>query len=455
MPGFCKSATLAEVAEHGYVLTPGRYVGAPEAEEDAEPFDEKMERLTAELAEQMAEGQRLDAEIRRNLESSAMGSRASLNSLCEFVVDCPHSTPVWTVSGETVLRSKNIRNGRLDLSERSFTDGAGFQSRIKRAKPTGGDIVITREAPMGECAMIPDGLECCLGQRMVLLRPDRRHVDPRYLLYALQSPAVQWQIGAHDGTGSTVSNVRIPALEGLEIPTPSLDEQRRIASILGALDDKIELNRRMSRTLDEMAKAIFKSWFIDPVENGVPDGWQLSTVGEGFQLVMGQSPPGSTYNTDGHGLPFYQGRADFGFRTPRRRVYCTAPSRRGRPGDTLVSVRAPVGDVNVAAEPCAIGRGVAAVRHRSGATSFTFHQMGSLRLAFSHFDAEGTVFGSIGRVGFEQLPIVAPPRHALTAFESTVGPMDARIMQCERQNATLNVLRDRLLPRLMSGELRA
>ena len=168
-----------------------------------------------------------------------MGSKQRLRDLCSQVVDCPHSTPVWTDNGVIVLRSHNIRNGRLDLSSPSYTDEAHYQDRTRRATPSEGDLVITREAPMGEVCIIPAGVRCCLGQRMVLLRPDKAKVDPRYLLFVLQSPAVQHEIHVHEGTGSTVSNLRIPALEALPILTPPLPEQRAIAAVLGALDDKI------------------------------------------------------------------------------------------------------------------------------------------------------------------------------------------------------------------------
>jgi type I restriction enzyme S subunit len=187
---------------------------------------------------------------------------AQLKSVCSDIVDCPHSTPVWTTYGKIVLRSQNIRNGKLDLTSKSFTDEKHFQDRIKRIRPIPGDLVITREAPMGEVC-IPEHLECCLGQRMVLLRPNQDIIDNRFLLYSIQSPFVQHEIKVNEGTGSTVSNLRIPVLESLPIPLPPLPVQRRIADILGALDDKIELNRRMNATLEAMARALFKSWFVD------------------------------------------------------------------------------------------------------------------------------------------------------------------------------------------------
>jgi type I restriction enzyme S subunit len=185
----------------------------------------------------------------------------------------------------------------------------------------------------------------------------------------------------------------------------------------------------------------------------IPKGWKAGTVDEGFNLRMGQSPPGVTYNGEGNGLPFYQGRTDFGFRFPTRRIYCTAPTRYAKPGDTLVSVRAPVGDINMANEDCCIGRGVAAVRHKTGATSFTYHSIANLYPDFARFEAEGTVFGSINKDSFEKLPFVIPPDEIVAAYERQAGPLDEQIQILEDQSRTLATLRDTLLPKLLSGEM--
>ncbi|GAA3931985.1 restriction endonuclease subunit S [Litoribacillus peritrichatus] len=185
----------------------------------------------------------------------------TLESMCELVIDCPHFTPKWTDSGYIVLRNQNIKNGVLDLSSPSFTNKEDFKRRNKRATPKAGDIVFTREAPMGEVCMIPDGLECCLGQRQVLLRP-KNDVCGQYLFWALQSPFVQHQISWNEGTGSTVSNVRIPVLKALNIPRHPKKEDE-IAKLLSDLADKIELNRQTNQTLENIAQAIFKSWFVD------------------------------------------------------------------------------------------------------------------------------------------------------------------------------------------------
>ena len=188
-------------------------------------------------------------------------STSKLNDMCELIVDCPHFTPDWIQNGFIVIRNQNIRDGRLDLTDPSYTHREDFERRIKRAKPRADDIIFTREAPMGEVCMIPHNLECCIGQRQVLLRP-KRDVNARYLFFALRSSYVRHQIFWNEGTGSTVSNVRIPVLEALKIPRLGNSEQK-IGDLLGALDDKIELNRQMNETLEATARLFFKDWFVD------------------------------------------------------------------------------------------------------------------------------------------------------------------------------------------------
>lgn len=153
-------------------------------------------------------------------------------------------------------------------------------------------------------------------------------------------------------------------------------------------------------------------------------------------------------------MPFYQGRVDFGFRFPVRRVFCKAPTRCAEAGDTLVTVRAPVGDINMAIERCSIGRGVAAVRHATGSRSYTYYFIRSLRSVFERFEAEGTVFGAINKKGFNSVMRVLPPRGVVRHFDALCAPLDDQIKLNERESRTLSALRDALLPRLISGEIR-
>ena len=287
--------------------------------------------------------------------------------------------------------------------------------------------------------------------------------DERFAFYFLK--AIDFS-GYNSGSAQPSPNRNF--IYSIPVSLPPLPEQKAIAAVLGALDDKIELNRRINATLEAKARALFQSWFVDfdpataalfpehledsPLGH-IPKGWKAGTVVDGFNLTMGQSPPGDTYNEDGNGLPFYQGRTDFGFRFPTRRIYCTEPTRYAKPGDTLVSVRAPVGDINMANEECCIGRGVAAVRHKSGAASFTYHSMANLYPDFARFEAEGTVFGSINKDSFEKLRFVIPPDEIVAAYERQASPLDEQIRTLENQSRTLATLRDTLLPKLLSGEI--
>lgn len=170
-------------------------------------------------------------------------------------------------------------------------------------------------------------------------------------------------------------------------------------------------------------------------------------------ITMGQSPSGSSYNEDANGEVFYQGRAEFGFRFPNRRLFTTEPKRMAETGDVLLSVRAPVGDLNVAYERCCIGRGLGAIRSKTGNSSFILYTMLALKPQLNVYNGEGTVFGSINRDALNSMPIMIPSGDKITQFESIVRPMDELIRSNCDEIRRLEELREVLLPKLMSGEI--
>jgi len=186
----------------------------------------------------------------------------------------------------------------------------------------------------------------------------------------------------------------------------------------------------------------------------MPDDWQEVTLNEIANITMGQSPDGESYNEDGIGIVFYQGRAEFGSRFPTRRLFTTEPKRMAKMNDVLLSVRAPVGDINVAYESCCIGRGLAAIQSKYKFQSFILYTLYSLKQHLSMFNGEGTVFGSINKNDMENLPVVLPPDKEIQKFEELIHPMDEIIEYNFLECCNLATLRDTLLPRLMSGELR-
>jgi len=181
--------------------------------------------------------------------------------------------------------------------------------------------------------------------------------------------------------------------------------------------------------------------------------WETGILGNIAEISMGQSPNGSSYNEDSVGTIFFQGRAEFGFRFPTVRLFTTEPKRMASANDVLMSVRAPVGDLNVAREECCIGRGLAAIHSKDNHQSYVLYTMFALRPELDVFNGEGTVFGSINKNSLNAMPIKLPPQELLNKFESIVSPMDALIRSNNDEICHLQSLRDFLLPRLMSGEL--
>ncbi len=271
-----------------------------------------------------------------------------------------------------------------------------------------------------------------------------------------------------------------------EIPIvlPPLVEQRAIAAVLGALDDKIEQNRRTSRTLERLARTIFRAGFVDfePVKakpsgrtsfpsmpqrvfdalptrftdsdiGPVPEGWEVKALSECVHLTMGQSPPSEHYNKTGVGLPFHQGVSDYGFRFPMHRVYCTVDGRIAEPRDVLLSVRAPVGRVNVADRCLVLGRGLAGLRQPAGRQSFLFHQLCHV---FAEEDAvgDGTIYKAVTKRFLSQMAILFPSEDAQSAFEDIAHPLDDIVAANEVESRKLAEMRDYLLPKLLSGEAR-
>ena len=205
----------------------------------------------------------------------------------------------------------------------------------------------------------------------------------------------------------------------------------------------------LNNNLQEQAQVLHSNMFLQNPSERWTDG-VLSDIAD---ITMGQSPKGDTYNENGVGTVFFQGRGEFGFRFPTRRLFTTDPKRMAQSNDILMSVRAPVGDLNVAYEPCCIGRGLGAIRSKGSHQSFVLYTVFSLREKLDMFNGEGTVFGSINRDALNSMPIVIPSKEEMDRFEEIVTSMDATIRNNYEETCRLEVIRDSLLPRLMSGEL--
>ena len=219
-----------------------------------------------------------------------------------------------------------------------------------------------------------------------------------------------------------------------------------------------------NHNLEQQAQALYKSWFIDfePFKDGIfvdselgmiPEGWHVGKLSEVANVTMGQSPSGSSFNEDGRGVVFYQGRTEFGFRFPSIKLYTTEPSRFAEARSILLSVRAPVGDINIAQYRCCIGRGLASIAPLTDSYSFLLYSLKSKANELNLYNGEGTVFGSINRKELEGLKMLIPPLDIIEAFNVLTTPFDTQIEILSKEIDNLQGERDSLLPQLMSGQI--
>ena len=355
--------------------------------------------------------------------------------------------------GIPVISGTHLRGIRLEDKYYNFVT-VEHANKLQSANVYRGDVIFTHAGNIGQVAFIPNNSKYeryIISQRQFYLRCRKNALTPEYLTYYFKSDEGQYKLLANaNQTGVPSLAQPVSYLKTIEIPLPPLPEQRAIAGVLSSLDDKIDLIHRQNKTLEGMAESLWRKMFVEETD----PGWEKGKLGDEMNITMGQSPPGKTYNEEKQGIVFFQGRAEFDFRFPQTRLYCTEPKRFAKKGDTLVSVRAPVGDINMAYEDCCIGRGLAAVRHKKDYTSYTFYKVRSLKDDFDSFEQQGTVFGAIGKDDFNNIDTLIPSERAIQEFEHTAKPIDDKIFDNSIQIRTLSRLRDTLLPKLMSGEVR-
>lgn len=347
----------------------------------------------------------------------------------------------------TYLRITDIRDdGTLNMDDLKSVDDPDAGKYLLRPN----DIVFARTGASTGRNYFYDGSDGTFVYAGFLIKfsIDPSKVNPLYIKYYCQSEQYRNWIRSFS-TGSTRGNINAQTLGNMDIPLPAREQQDFLVSILAPLDQKIKQNSLINDNLQQQALALYSSMFLDNPALEATAG----TLKDIADITMGQSPSGSSYNEEGNGEVFYQGRAEFGYRFPTRRLYTTEPKRMAEAGDVLLSVRAPVGDLNVAYERCCIGRGLGAIHSRNGYQSFVLYTMFSLRPQLDVYNGEGTVFGSINRNSLNDMPINIPSEDEIAAFEAVVRPMDDMIRSNYEENCRLQELRDSLLPRLMTGEI--
>jgi type I restriction enzyme S subunit len=392
-----------------------------------------------------------------------------LDDVSEGVFDCPHSTPKLTNAGPFVVRTQDIITGAFRTDQAGRVSEETYAERIARVTPSHGDLLYSREGTyFGIAAEVPAKTRVCLGQRMVLIRPDKLRLDFSFLRYWLNSPIMAAHIqGYRDG--SVAERLNLPTIRALPVPLPPLPEQKAIARILGTLDDKIELNRRMNATLEAMARSLFQSWFVDfdPVHakaagrqpscmdaatatlfpssfqdselGEIPKGWKVKTIGETVELAYGK--PLKEENRKGGCVAVFGSNGRVGWHDEK---LVTGPGivvgRKGNPGivtwapgdfypiDTTFYV-VPVGECK--------------------SLYFLYYALSLQNLA--SLGADSAVPG-LNRNHAYMSKLVIPSSRGLKAFDEQIAQLFLKIHANDHQSRTLATLRDTLLPKLLSRE---
>ncbi len=400
---------------------------------------------------------------------------------------------VYLETGEYALfRSQNILNNTFSSNGLVYIDSEAAK-KLKNVSIEEDDVLlnITGDSVARVCKVPSQYLPARVNQHVAIIRTKQNELNSSYVNYYLNSQSMQNYMLSISSAGATRNALTKVMIENFEIPKPPIEIQKKIAHILSTLDDKIELNRKMNETLEAMAQALFKSWFVDfdPVharakadsdaelelaakelgiskeilelfpsefvesEMGmIPSGWEVSTIEDEFNVTMGQSPSGKSYNETQNGMIFFQGRRDFGTYFPSERVYTTEPKRLAKEDDILLSVRAPVGDINIAMKECCIGRGLSALKHKSDSLGYSYLVLKNLRVYFDGYNTEGTVFGSVNQNTLKSLKILKDEQ-IIQKFNKIVDPMFKQIKNNSVEILSLQKTRDTLLPKLLSGEL--
>lgn len=418
------------------------------------------------------------------------------------IFDGPHATPVKTQAGPIFLGISNLAQGRVNLGEVEHLSEDDYVRWTRRIEPREGDVVFSYETRLGEAARVPSGLRCCLGRRMGLLRARTNEIDERFLLYAYLGPQFQETLRGRTVPGSTVD--RIPLIDmpqfPMVVPTDP-NEQRAIAHILGTLDDKIELNRRMNETLEAMGRALFRSWFVDfdPVRakaagrdpglpkhiadlfpdsfedselGEIPKGWRVCSIGDICQRVA-MGPFGSDIKTDNFvesGVPIVRGsNLTDGF-VEDSFVYVSEEkaeelrNANAFPGDIVITHRGTLGQVGLIPESSRFPRYVVSQSQMLVSVSQAVATPGYLYEFLRSPSGQHSLLANTSQTGVPAIArpttslrgirLVLPSIELLRIFETVIALYYRRRDNGVKESRTLAALRDVMLPKLISGEIR-
>ncbi|MBR6986320.1 MAG: restriction endonuclease subunit S [Ruminococcus sp.] len=325
----------------------------------------------------------------------------------------------------------------------------------------------------GNSAFVPKikGMQFVLNQRVGKVIPKEEKADKYYLHYLLSTDIVRNQL-EYRASGTRQRNISPSDIYDVTVFIPDIKTQRKIGKTLYDIERKININNQINDNLQHQLKLLYDYWFTQfdfPDENGnpyrasggamvwneqlkrkIPVNWKAEMLSDVFEVTMGSSPTGDSLNDNNNGIEFYQGSTDFGSLYPTERIYTTAPIRYAKQQDVLLSVRAPVGALNIAMNDCCIGRGLAAIHHES--TAYAWCTLKALQPFFDIFNANGTTFGALTSDDLKNHYIISPDNDVLQAFIRISKPIEEKMRVISKEIRQLSTLRDWLLPMLMNGQ---
>lgn len=414
-----------------------------------------------------------------------------LDNISVGVWDCPHSTPKLAETGPYVVRTQDIRSGTLALNSTAHVSEETYRERIVRVTPSHGDLLYSREGTyFGIAAEVPRNVRLCLGQRMVLIRPNPSIAFASFVRYWLNSPVMANHINGYRD-GSVAERLNLPIIRGLPIILPPLAEQKRIAGILGALDDKIELNRKMNETLEHMARALFKSWFVDfdPVHakaagrkpagidkancdlfpdelvdsqlGTIPRGWRTATLSDCCEKIFSGGTPDRSRKDFWHGnIPWLSSgetRNSFIIKTEE----CITPAgvdnsstRLAKRGNTVIASAGQGqtrGQTSLLSGDFYINQSIIALEPKSGEPYELLNYFGIERRydELRQLSDSNSSRGSLTTKLVAQMPVIIPPKQLLISFDKIVAPIVSAIVNNEAQSESLSSTRDAVLIKLL------
>jgi type I restriction enzyme S subunit len=409
------------------------------------------------------------------------------------LIDCDHRTPPPADTGYPYVAIPQLRAGRIDASGARRITREHYLEWTRKAKPSPNDVILSRRCNPGETAVAPQNLEFALGQNLVLLRSDGTKVYPPLLRWLVRGPEWWEQINKFINVGAVFDSLRCADVPKFELRIPPITEQRAIAHILGTLDDKIELNRRMNETLEAMARALFKSWFVDfdpvrakaegrdpglpkPIADLFPDsfedsaelgeipkGWAAQPFSETIEIIGGGTPKTSVAEYWNGDIPWFSvvdapsGSDVWVIDTQKKitRESVENSSTRVLPvGTTIISARGTVGRIALVGVPMAMNQSCYGLQGKVGKHgAFTYFATRELVSRLQQH-AHGSVFDTITRDTLAGVSMAMPSAKLILEFEDRVGPILERIRVALLSSKALAALRNALLPNLISGAIR-